>query len=121
MPRDRNLCFDWFHCFLARFRVQPVGECLRFRTPCGLRRAHDKIGAARRMLTAEWRHQLALRNQLIDQRTAAERHALTVDGRLHQKGGLVKADRPYRPRLGNTERGETLRPAEPSITAEFSV
>src|SRR5437588_728545 len=73
------------------------------------------------MLATKWRHQLAKRYQMIDQRTAAERYALPVDGGLHQQVVLVKADHAGRPRLGNADRGKPLGPVEPGISPAIGV
>src|SRR6202051_3533195 len=120
-PRRRERRWSRLDRFLVRLRVQPVDECLRFRTPCGLRRAYDEIRSACCMLAAERRDQLALRNQMIDQGAAAERYALPVDGRLHQQVVLVEADHAGRSWLGNADRSEPLGPVEPGIPSTISV
>src|ERR1022692_778928 len=121
LPQLRGYRWDRLRRFVARLSAQPFDECLCFRPTRGLRGAHDEIRAAGRVLATKRRHQLALCDELIDQRTAAERDALPVDRRAHQQVVLVEADQARGSWLRYADRREPLRPIEPWISAAIVV
>ena len=73
------------------------------------------------MPAAKKRDQLTLGNELIDEGTAAEGDALSVDCRTHQEVVLIEAHEARGPWLGYADRREPLRPIEPGIPATIVV
>src|SRR5216684_3089752 len=90
----------------AGLREQPLRELPHVRLAGGEPRFDDEIRPRSHQRLLERRGKRAGSDQVVDQRLAAERHALPADRRLDQLLVLTEVQRPGRLEVADAERGE---------------